>query len=250
MSKEAAAQFDQLGALYEDMATWPFRRHIETPSVRNALGHVDELDVVDYGCGSGFYARTMKAARARRVLGYDLADGMLGYARRCADRDDTPIEFTSSLKPGHIGAFDAVLAVYVLPYATSPTELEQMCGEMMALLRPGGRLVTLPIHPRYEPTPSYYEGCGFRMTPEDDMHPYRDGSRIRLDLRYRQHEASVHAWYWSEEAINAAFLKAGASSIQWSDPALDRNHGLAEIPRPLTAYVDKPHAAIFQCRKQ
>ena len=37
-----------------------------------------------------------------------------------------------------------VLAVYVLPYATTLAELDQMAAEMMSPLQPGGRLVALP----------------------------------------------------------------------------------------------------------
>lgn len=176
MSKESADQFGQLGALYEDLATWPFREHIETPSVKSALGPLAGLDVVDYGCGSGFYARTMKAEGARRVVGYDLADGMLDYARRVAERDGVPIEFRSRLGPECEGTFDVVLAVYVLPYATTRAELEQMCAEMMAPLRPGGRLVALPIHSRFESDPGYYAACGFTLTPDDPQRPYEEGA--------------------------------------------------------------------------
>lgn len=250
MSKESALQFDKLGALYEDMALWPFRRYIETPSVQLALGSLDGLDVVDYGCGSGYYSRLLKTGGAKQVVGYDLAEGMLDYARRCAQRDGLDIEFRSSLGDACSGRFDLVLAVYVLPYATTQQELEQMTMEMMGPLRPGGRLVALPIHQRYAPETSYYQGCGFTLTPEDSGIPYDEGGRLRLDLRYRQYEASVHAWYWSEAAINAALEKAGATAIQWNDPALAHDHDAAEVLPALAAYAARPHAAIVQCRKQ
>lgn len=250
MAKETAAQFDQLGALYEDMANWPFRRRIETPSVKTALGDLRSLDALDYGCGSGFYSRVLKNGGARRVVGYDLADGMLAYAKRRAQAERVDVEFTSSLTPDHAESFDLVLSVYVLPYATTATELTQMCAEMMRPLRPGGRLIALPIHPRFEPVPSYYEGCGFRLTPDDGDTPYRDGSRIRLDLCYQQHDASVYAWYWSAESIDAALRAAGAATVTWSNPDIDRRGDPAQVPPELQAYVDKPHAAVIECRKE
>lgn len=250
MSKESANQFDQLGALYEDMATWPFRQYIETPSVKDKLGSLDGLDVVDYGCGSGYYSRLIKVAGARRVVGYDLADGMLDYARRCAQRDGLDIEFRPSLGPECNGQFDLVLAVYVLPYATTPAELEQMAAEMTAPLRSGGRLIALPIHPRFEPASDYYEACGFRLAADDSEDPYAEGGRLRLDLCYRRNSVSVHAWYWSDRAIEAALKKAGATSIQWNDPALAHDYCLPDMLPGLQAYVDKPHAALLQCRKQ
>ena len=250
MSREAADQFDQLGALYEDMATWPFRKYIETPSVFATLGPLQGLDVLEFGCGSGYYARLLKRAGALTVVGYDLAEGMLDYGRRCAQRDGLDISFRSVLDDDSSGVFDVVLAVYVLPYATTPAELDQMAAQMMAPLRAGGRLIALPIHPHYAPAPSYYEGCGFMLTPDDSAQPYRDGGRLRLDLRYRQYAASVHAWYWSQRAIETALRKAGADSIQWSNPKLAATHDLLEVPPALQAYVDAPHAAIIECRKR
>ncbi len=249
MSKESAHQFDQLGELYDDLATWPFRRCIETPSVKSALGSLAGLDVVDYGCGSGFYARVMSAAGARRVVGYDLAEGMLDYARQSAERAGISIDFRSMLGPECDGMFDVVLAVYVLPYATSVSELDRMCAEMMAPLRPGGRLIALPIHARYASDPAYYAPCGFTLTPDDPHDPYRDGGRVRLDLRYGQHDASVYAWYWSEDAIGTSLEKAGAISLSWSNPRLDPACDAAEVADALRAYVAKPHASILQCRK-
>lgn len=250
MSKEAADQFDQLGALYEDMATWPFRKYIETPSVFAALGRLEGLDVLEFGCGSGYYSRLLKRAGARKVVGYDLAEGMLDYARRCAQRDALDISFCSSLDEAGNAAFDVVLAVYVLPYATTLAELDQMAAQMLAPLRAGGRLIALPIHPQYAPAPNYYQGCGFMLTPDDSTQPHREGGRLRLDLRYRQYDASVHAWYWSQQAIEAALRKAGADAIQWSNPTLAAKHDLPEVPPALQAYVHEPHAAIIGCRKR
>ncbi|MEH6421890.1 class I SAM-dependent methyltransferase [Pseudomonas sp. CGJS7] len=249
MAKQEADQFDRLGALYEDMATWPFRKWIETPSVKRAVGDVDSLDVVDFGCGSGFYSRLLKAAGANRVLGYDLAEGMLGYARNTARIENVEIEFRSALTPSDRGAFDLVLAVYVLPYATSRAELASMCADMMAPLRSGGRLVALPIHPNFDPEPAYYQACGFTLTPDRPDRPHQDGGRLLLDLRYRQHIASVHAWYWSAESIESALRSAGAESVEWTLPGLDDRVDVSQVPAELQAYLDRPHAAIVECVK-
>lgn len=249
MSKEVAAQFDELAALYEDMASWPFRRDIETPSVVAALGDVRGLDVLDFGCGSGLYSRLLKRSGARSVVGYDLADGMLGYARRRAEKEGLDIEFVSELQPRFAGRFDVVLSVYVLPYATSVGELGQMCGELAGLLRPGGRLVALPIHPDYQPDPDYYQSYGFRLVPDDDNdRPARsDGARIRLELCHGRYQASVHAWYWSRAALEAALREAGMTDLVWRDPSTAADPAAA-APL-LRAYLDRPHAALILARK-
>lgn len=132
MTKKAAAQFDELSAVYESMARWPFRRDIEIPSVMSLIGELHNLDVLDFGCGTGMYSRRLKARDARRVVGYDLADGMLNYARRRAETEKFDIDFISELEPGLTGQFDVVLGVYVLPYAKTREELHAMCADMVS----------------------------------------------------------------------------------------------------------------------
>lgn len=250
MTQEAVSQFDALAALYEDMATWPFRRDIETPSVLARIGDVRGLDVLDFGCGSGLYSRLLKARGARRVVGYDLAEGMLNYARRRAEKDGLDIGFVSQLTPDLDGQFDAVLAVYVLPYAQTTEELRGMCADMLRPLRPGGRLITLPLHPDYDPRPDYYEDCGFRLDPEyDPAHAHDDGHRVRLDLCYRQHRASVHAWYWSRPTLEDSLRRAGATQIDWHDPHAPDYPDPARAPTALRAYLARPHAALIECRR-
>lgn len=248
MSQHNAAQFEALCDLYEDLSDWPFRRYIETPSVLACAGEAGGLDVLDFGCGAGTYARLFARAGARRVVGYDLAEGMLAGARRRAAEDGLDIEFVSTLGPQSAATFDLAVAVYVLPYAQSLPELERMCFQMLAPLRPGGRLIALPIHPDYERDPRYYEPFGFRMTPQRPADAHRDGEAIRLDLFYQQRfDASVRAWYWSANALETALRGAGAASVRWRQPELHAPAGAPPPPPELAAYVRKPHAAIVEC---
>ncbi len=248
MTDPAISQFDALADLYQDMSDWPFRRYIETPSVMRRIGEVRGLEVLDFGCGAGTYARLLKRAGARRSVGYDPAEGMLAGARRQAEREGLEIDFVASLDAAMHGRFDRVLAVYVLPYAQNRSELERLCAQMIAPLKPGGRLLTLPIHPDYEPEPAYYERYGFRMTPADPQAPHRDGERIKLDLFYQQrYEASVEAWYWSREAIETAMQRAGAASVDWHQPSAHAVDGSQPPTAELGDYLRKPHAALVEC---
>lgn len=250
MADQAVRQFEGLADLYEDMSDWPFRRYIETPSVLERIGDVGGLDVLDFGCGAGTYARLFKRLGARRSAGYDLAEGMLASARRRAAQEALQIDFVSSLDADIVGRFDRVLAVYVLPYAQTPAELERMCAQMLAPLKPGGRLVTLPIHPDYEPAPEYYEPYGFRMTPKRADSAHRDGERIRLDLFYQQrYDVSVEARYWSRDTIDAALRRAGAAGVEWHQPRAHAETGASPPMAELDAYVRKPHAAIVECMR-
>ncbi|EDT39882.1 class I SAM-dependent methyltransferase [Burkholderia ambifaria] len=247
MTQISESQFDDLANLYEDMASWPFRRDIELPSVMQLVGDAPVLDVFDFGCGSASYSRMLKARGARRVVGYDEAGGMLRYAQRREEKERIGIEFTTELTPDFDRQFDLVLAVYVLPYASTETTLHAMCARIGKLLRRGGRLITLPIHPDYEPQPEYYEPYGFRLRPVNPD-PYTDGGEVRLELCRAHYQASVSAWYWSAATFERALKAAGFVSVNWKNPLPPGVQGPDSAPDELKAYLRKPHSILMDCR--
>jgi len=244
-SHEPYSQFDSLAALYENMATWPFRRDIETPSVLEAIGDVRGMDVLDFGCGDGTYARLLKQRGARRVVGFDEAEGMLEHARQREKRDALGIEFISNLDTRLANQFDLVLGVYVLPYASDRQALLRMCADMKMLLRTDGRLVTLPIHPQYVADPAYYAPYGFSMTQTP---AHKDGGDLRLDLFHSNYKGSVTAWYWSAASLDDAMRRAGFRQIIHQNPAPKALQPIERAPEFLRPYLSKPHAVILQCR--
>ncbi|MGW0043673.1 class I SAM-dependent DNA methyltransferase [Rhodococcus sp. NPDC003348] len=242
------SQFDELADLYEDMAGWPFRRFLEIPNFLAVLGDLADRDVLDFGCGNGMYARLLKEQGARRVVGYDVSDGMLEYARAREVENPLGIEFASDLGDDLAGRFDLVLAVYVLPYATTRQELHAMCAQMAKPLRPGGRLVTLPIHPDYVRDPAYYERFGFRLTP---IGPDVDGGEVQLDLfgpGGAGDEDTVTAYVWTKDSIDEAMHAAGFALTQWVDYGRYRSAAADSEEELLRAYWERPHAAIVNCR--
>ncbi|RDK02990.1 class I SAM-dependent methyltransferase [Paraburkholderia lacunae] len=238
------SQFDDLAALYDEMASWPFRRDMEIPNVLATLGDVSGRDILDFGCGNGMYSRWLKERGARRVTGYDVSDGMLNYARRREEKDGLGITFTQNLSDLD-GQFDIVLAVYVLPYATTHEGLHELCVSMARPLRRGGRLIALPIHPDYARDPSYYEPYGLRLAPEG---PDVDGGRVQLDLCLPPHESRVTAYVWSKESLDAALYAAGLGPVQWVQYGLIGRSANTGADDFMEAYWRKPHAAILNCQ--
>ncbi|MFC6340238.1 methyltransferase domain-containing protein [Pseudomonas sp. CCM 7891] len=240
------SQFDELAALYDNMAEWPFRKHCEIPSVLDVLGDVSGLSIFDFGCGNGLYSRILKKHGAKKVVGYDQSIGMLDYARRREEKEQLGIEFTSTVSPDLLNQFDLVISIYVLPYASNTQELNAMCQSMASLLKPGGRLITLPIHPDYNPNPNYYEAYGFRLAPVHEHHT-DDASVVTLDLCHPPYDAQVKAYYWTADTLENALTRAGFKTIHWRKHHINTS-GLELLGQPYWKnYIDSPHAAIIDC---
>lgn len=103
--------------------------------------------VLDLGCGTGYALDDLtKRYRRARVLGLDFAEGMLTHARRrghwlnrprliCADMETLPLADDS---------IDLVVSNATLQWANGP---DQVFGELMRILRPGGLLMFTTFGP-------------------------------------------------------------------------------------------------------
>ena len=118
---------------------------LEEPVVREALGDVAGLSVLDLGCGTGRHSVWLARAGAT-VTGVDFSEGMLEEARRKPGAETVrflahdlhqPLPFAD-------GVFDRVVSGLVLEHLH---ELDAFFAESRRVLRPGGRAVVSAMHP-------------------------------------------------------------------------------------------------------
>lgn len=124
-------------------------------------------DVLDLGTGTGF-AALISASLGHRVLGVDLAPGMLAVARRLAADRGLDVGFTEAdaVTPD-LGeaAFDAITCRHLL---WTLRDAEAAFLEWRRLLRPGGRVVVFDsLRPRQDPSaePDEDDVFGRHYTP-------------------------------------------------------------------------------------
>lgn len=85
--KEARKKYDFMSDAYHDMRTksnprgWFFNEFLEMPATLKLLGNIKGKKVLDFGCGTGIYAKIMAKAGAK-VKGFDISGKMLEIARK------------------------------------------------------------------------------------------------------------------------------------------------------------------------
>lgn len=97
-------------------------------------------DVLDLACGTG-NAALLAAAAGARVTGIDLAPRLVEVAAERARAEGRDVAFVvgdAEALPFPGGAFDLVVSVFGIVFAREPA---RAAGEVMRVLRPGGRLV-------------------------------------------------------------------------------------------------------------
>lgn len=108
----------------------------------NVLGDVAGVDVVDLGCGTGYFSAWL-AKRGARPVGFDPTPAQLETARRLMR--ETGLEFPLVEAPGEAvplpdASFDLALSEHGAAVWADP---RRWIPEAERLLRPGGRLVFL-----------------------------------------------------------------------------------------------------------
>ncbi|GAA1988334.1 class I SAM-dependent methyltransferase [Amycolatopsis minnesotensis] len=248
------AEFDALGDTYERSAVeLPFREHLEHHSIRQAVGDVAGLRVLDLGCGSGLYTRRLAAWGATRVLGIDVSEGMLDTAR-AHPRTPPPVSYRQhdATHPGPDGdpeladRFDLVFSVYVLCYATTHDELAGFFTTAHRALAPGGRLIAMTLNPGYGRGRDYYAGYGFTLTQPED----REGAPVTLHAQLPSGDAfDVTARWWSSHAYQHAATTAGFAHLSWTHPTVSADGIERHGSDYWAAYLAAPQAVILHAVK-
>ena len=151
---------------YEQMAeeyaaavdTKPYNAYYERPAVLSLLPPVAGLEVLDVGCGSGWYAEYL-VEQGATVTAIDVSPKMVAFTQaRLGGRAGVlqadlgqPLDFAAD------AAFDLVLCPLVLHYVE---RWEPMCAEFHRVLKQNGTLLFSTHHPcmdfRLFETESYF----------------------------------------------------------------------------------------------
>ncbi len=119
----------------------------EWPALRALLPELTGLEVLDLGCGFGWFCRWARESGAARVQGVDVSEKML--ARALATTRDPAITYTRAdlehlrLPPASLGLVYSSLALHYIE------NLDGLLSEVYAALVHGGHLVFSVEHPIY-----------------------------------------------------------------------------------------------------
>jgi len=128
-------------------------------------------DILDLGCGEGYFARNLKKRGAGTIHAMDISEEMVSRAAQQEEANPMGIAYSTG-NANDLGrfsdaSFDLVVAVFLFNYLTTQESLETMT-EVFRVLRPGGRFVFSVPHPslafiREEEPPFYFSrgGAGY-----------------------------------------------------------------------------------------
>ncbi len=167
---KAAATYNAAADHFDDEPLAFWARHGRATVDRLALR--PGATVLDVGCGTG--ASALPAAErvgpVGRVIGVDLAEGLLAKGRaKATERGLRNVEFRTGdmaqlgYPDGHFDAVICVFTIFFLP------DMERQVAELWRMVRPGGQLAITTWGPRFcQPGASYFWSAVRRVRP--DLH--------------------------------------------------------------------------------
>ncbi|MFA1538297.1 class I SAM-dependent methyltransferase [Actinomadura monticuli] len=120
-----------------------YRTELTDAAVLDAVGPCAGLRVLDAGCGEGYLSREL-AAMGAEVTGVDAAQGLIDAAAAHPTPGATFTRAGVEDLPLEDGRFDVVICNHLFSHLHDPA---RAIGEFGRVLKSGGRLVLLTLHP-------------------------------------------------------------------------------------------------------
>ncbi len=138
---EAKKIYDIMADSYHNHRTktypegWFYNELLEMPATLSLLGNVKGKKILDFGCGSGIYAKLL-TEKGAKVKGFDLSEKMLEIARR--DNPKLDLRHGSGYKIPFNEKFDIVVAALVIDYFDN---WDKVFKEVSKVLNKGGYFI-------------------------------------------------------------------------------------------------------------
>jgi SAM-dependent methyltransferase len=189
-----------------------------------------KLRILDVGTGTGFLSLSL-AELGHEVVGVDLAEGMISFARKMADERglnlDLEIGDAESLD-FYDESFDAVVSRWVLWTLPDP---EKAITEWMRVLKPGGRAFEFGISRPAEKAGLWrqitWNLWRFPLMTLEGRNAWIIGSRYGKDLDGKR----------LEEKLPLHYIKPGSNA---KEREFFEKHGFVDITTTLMEEVDRP----------
>ena len=242
-----ATDYNTISQEYKRSKLQPWRLHIESFTLFGLVGDLAGRSVLDLACGEGFHTRVLKQRGAGRVVGVDLSAAMIDLARQEESRQPLGIEYIvqDAKKLELRETFDLVFAAYLLNYASSRSELLEMCQAIARHLKPGGRFVTINSNPDYTGQDDTMRQYGFTR----EVGEHREGAPIIWKFFLADRDFEITNYYLSVAMHEEALATAGLREIRWHAPRV-APPGVAEFGQDYWAsFLETRPVICLECVK-
>lgn len=136
--KQAKQNYDFMANEYHNIRTkkflegWFYNELLEMPATLKLLGNVNKKKILDFGCGTGIYAKLL-TKKGAKVKGFDISEEMLKIAKK--ENPKLDLRIGSGYKIPFKEKFDIVLSPLVMHYLS---DWNKVFKQVRKVLKSGG----------------------------------------------------------------------------------------------------------------
>ena len=212
--KEARRLYNYIAEHYHNYRTkvnpegWFFNEMLEMPATLELLGDVKGKKVLDWGCGSGIYAKLM-TKKGAIVKGFDISEEMIKIAKR--ENPQLDLRIGSGLKIPFKEKFDIVIASLALHYLNN---WNKALKEVSRVLKRGGFFIFSSGNPVEESHKSVK--CGKKKFHILDNY-FTERKIYGTWRNIRDKKIAVLAYHKTYETIINTILRSGFEIVDYKD---------------------------------
>lgn len=214
--KKAKNLYDYVAEHYHRFRTkdnprgWFYNEMLEMPATLELLGNVKGKKILDFGCGSGIYAKLL-TKKGAKIKGFDISPEMIKIARQ--ENPELDLRVGSGYKFPFKEKFDVVLASLVVHYLDN---WNKMLKEVRRVLKKEGYFIFStgnPVSEVIEKIPC--KGERLRVLGKKDYFNVKTiGGIWNIDKKEKLKVFSFHRTY---ESIIKTLVKHGFEIIDYKD---------------------------------
>ncbi len=218
---------------------WFFNEMLEMPATLELLGSTKGKKILDWGCGSGIYAKLL-TKKGAKVKGFDISEEMIKIAKR--DNPELDLRVGSGLKIPFKEKFDAVIASLAIHYVK---EYDEVFKEVSRVLKDGGYFVFSIGNPVAESHRKIK--CGKRKISVLDNY-FKEG-KIYNTWRVSGKKIKVYSYHKTYETIIDTILKNGFEIVGYKD-AYPIKKAKRLFPEFYDEYTRVPFFCVWKVKKK
>ena len=141
MEKEVSNKYDFMAEHYHNWRTkknpkgWFYNEMLEMPATFGLLENIKGKKILDFGCGSGIYAKIL-TKKGAKVKGFDISPQMIKIAKE--ENPKLDLKIASGYKIPFKEKFDIVLAALVIDYFN---DWDRVFKQVNKVLKKGGYFI-------------------------------------------------------------------------------------------------------------
>jgi len=219
---------------------WFYNELLEMPSTLDLLGNMKNKKILDFGCGTGIYAKIL-AKEGAKVKGFDISKEMLNIARK--ENPNLDLRLGSGYDIPFKEKFDIVLAPLVVHYLK---DWNKMFAEVSRILNKGGYFIFSTGNPVAEAKKKISMG-NKKISILDNY--FKEGKVYANWKDDKGKKIKMSAYHKTYETIIKTIINNNFEIIDYKD-CFPIKKAKKLFPRDYAEYSKKPFFCVWKVRKK